>query len=576
MTAANGPQPPADAAGGGPWPADDSPRLIQARRGFSLSYQGKTLLSRVDPQGQADRIALAAPKHERALYFCPSPLLGYGLERLIEGLGADSAVLCVEADQRLMALSQEAMVNLLGDPRLALVRTGDPASLCAYVRKRWGSRRFRRIETLRLSGGWQLAGDCYQALADALRREIALDWGNAMTLVKLGRRYLHNALRNLRLLARTPRLETLNFGASPVLLLGAGPSLDGTLDALARRFGDLSLPAADRPGAAGNFRIICVDTALPALRARNIRPDLAVALESQHWNLRDFIGLGDWEVPLAMDLSALPATAMMLGGRPLLFFTPWTGLDIWDRLEAAGLLPERFPALGSVGLSAAALARRLSSGSIVIGGIDFSFTLDSFHARSTPSRLDLLRKQDRFHSLISPGAAFRPGSFPARSKTGLWVRSDPALRGYRDLFEQSFGGDSRLWDIAGPGLPLGVQTAEMERAFDVLETPCPDQGAARAAEYPAPDAAQAALRAFIQDEREALITLRGILQGEIAVPLEELERALDRAGYLWAHFPDCAGAEGRRPGAADISFLKRVRMEIDPCVRIFDSALDRA
>ncbi|MDR2482982.1 MAG: DUF115 domain-containing protein, partial [Treponema sp.] len=525
MTAANG---------GGHAPEDDSPRLIQARRGFSLSYQGKTLLSRVDPQAQADRIALAAPKHERALYFCPSPLLGYGLQRLLEGLAADSAVLCVEADQRLMALSQEAMANLLRDhPRLALVRTDDPASLCAYVRKRWGSRRFRRLETLRLSGGWQLAGDCYQALAGALRREIALDWGNAMTLVKLGRRYLYNALRNLRLICRTPRLETLNFGASPVLLLGAGPSLDGMLDGLVRRFGDLSLPASDRRGAAGSFRIICVDTALPALRARNIRPDLAVALESQHWNLRDFIGLGDWEVPLAMDLSALPATAGMLGGRPLLFFTPWTRLDIWDRLEAAGLLPERFPALGSVGLSAATLARRLSSGPIVIGGIDFSFTLDSFHARSTPSRLELLRRQDRFHSLINAGAAFRPGSFPARSKTGLRVRSDPALRGYRDLFEEYFGGDSRFWDIAGQGLPLGAQTAAMERAFDVLESPCQDQGAVCAVEYPAPDAAQGALRAFIQQEREALITLRGILQGEIAVPLQDLERALDRAGYLW-------------------------------------------
>ncbi|MDR3146342.1 MAG: DUF115 domain-containing protein [Treponema sp.] len=561
--------------------SDELPRQCKARRGFSVSYRGKTLLSVVDPISQAERIAGGIEKLSRTLYLCPSPLYGYGLIRLLSGMSPDSAVLCVETDERLMALSLEAMEGLLREnPQLRLVRTRDPAGLCAYVREVWGSRRFRRVVTARLSGGWRLDGPGYEALAEALSRDIASDWSNAMTLVKLGRRYIQNALRNLSLIPRVPDISRVDFGGAPILVPGAGPSLDGLLEGLAAAFGDLSNPA-ERP-----FRIICVDTALRALRERNIKPDLTVALESQHWNLRDFIGLGDWTIPLAMDLSALPATATVPGAEPCLFFTPWAPLSLFDRLEQAKLLPEIVPPLGSVGLTAVALALRLGSGPVITGGIDFSFTPDSFHARATPGGLESLRRNTRFRSLINAGQTFRRGSVSARSKTGAPVRTDPAMRGYRDLFEREFAGENRgageprLLSVTGSGLPLGIPAVEGEAAFAILargsgEDNPPGNGPGPRRGIPAGDRArlQGAVEVFVRRERETLITLRGILRGEIAVEPGELEKLLDTADYLWAHFPDCAGAGGRRPPGTDISFLKRVRVEIDPCVALYGMVL---
>ncbi|MDR0399710.1 MAG: hypothetical protein LBH51_02045, partial [Treponema sp.] len=52
-----------------------------------------------------------------------------------------------------------------------------------------------------------------------------------------------------------------------------------------------------------------------------------------------------------------------------------------------------------------------------------------------------------------------------------------------------------------------------------------------------------------------------------------LETLLDECDYLWAHFPECAETGGRRPGAGDISFLRRVRFEIDPFLKLWDLAL---
>jgi hypothetical protein len=529
----------------------------------------------MDPQGLAEKAVDAAPKLSRTLYFCPSPLYGYGLEWLLSQTGADSAVLGVEADEELMALSLAFLPEgLRENPRFRLVRTGSAEALCGYVRRVWGPRRFRRVVELRLTGGWQFGETSYRELAEALRRDIAIDWGNAMTLVKLGRRYIRNAIMNLPLLSRVPTVAALDFGNAPALVLGAGPSLDGVLEGL----GDLLAAPRDEKR---TFRLICVDTALLALRARGIEPNLVVALESQHWNLRDFVGLGDWNIPVAMDLSALPATREVLGGQSFLFVSPWAPLRFFSRLEEHGLLPPALPPLGSVGLTAVALACRIGTGPLITGGLDFSFSLDRFHARSTPGSLANLRDHHRLRGIIRGGAAFRPGVFTAPAKNGETLRSDPALRGYRDLFEREFASEKRLVDITGPGLPLGIPAVSLAEARRLLAgSGTAPAGTSGGGESPGPAGEvakkQGPLAAFLDRERETLLRLRRILTGAAAPLPGETDRLLDEADYLWAHFPDCAGAGGRRPPAEDLSFLKRVRVELDPFINLYDRALEES
>jgi hypothetical protein len=53
---------------------EESPRRVEARRGSSIVYKGKTLLSLINPEGQAAKIASAAPIFKQTLYICASPL----------------------------------------------------------------------------------------------------------------------------------------------------------------------------------------------------------------------------------------------------------------------------------------------------------------------------------------------------------------------------------------------------------------------------------------------------------------------------------------------------------------------
>jgi hypothetical protein len=426
---------------------------------------GKTLLSGIDPVRRAERTADAVSIKDRTLYFCPSPLFGYGLERLLERLAAeapDSAVLCVEADSELFELAcNSAAPSLAQNKKLRITNICEEAALCAFVRENWGALKFRRLETIRFTGGWQLFPERYDSLCETLRREIATDWGNAMTLAKLGRLYIRNALVNLSLVPRFPSIEKLSFGESPVLVLGAGPSLDETLDSLECRFKESLRSVESRP-----FRIICVDTCLGALKDRNIIPDLAVVLESQHWNLRDFNGCRDWNVKAAIDFSALPASARVLGGEGFLFMTPWTQLRIFERLKDAGLLPAVIPPLGSVGLTAVEIARRTSRGKIILCGLDFSFSLDKYHARATPGHRAKLNAHTRFRGLFNISAY--AASFAAVSKCGASVRTNHVMQNYRDLFEREFPQNTQLFDISGTGLPLGIKTILMEEALSLL------------------------------------------------------------------------------------------------------------
>jgi hypothetical protein len=563
-----------------------------------FSYKGKTLLSRIDPAGKADRIADSVQIIDATLYLCPSPLFGYGLERLLsrlEELAPNSAVLCIEPEPELFAISSGRFSEKLKqNQKLSLTDRCEAAELCALIRKKWGSRIFRGVELLRLNGGWQLF-PALNELLDTLRREIALDWGNAMTLAKLGRRYIRNAIRNLALIPGNPSIAELSFGAQPALVLGAGPSLDPLLDVLIARFGEVCLLPETRP-----FRIICVDTCLPALRQRDIKPDLAIILESQHWNLEDFSGLSGWDVPAAFDLSALPRSASVLGNRLFLFFTPWTQLNIFNRLEAAGLLPPGMVPLGSVGLNAVAVSLRLTQGPIITAGLDFSFNMDASHARSTPEHLKRLRRQNRLNGLINTDAAFGNSVFRTVSKRGEPVFTNPGMRNYRDQFENEFGClSSRLFDLEGNGLHLGVKSLSMDEGIGLLIS---NNNMVNKRKFNEKitltkenitlltntsylvnkknnennQSRENKLRDFKLAEIKRLNLLLDILTGKTPMDYNTLAAYINECDYLWAHFPDYA-ASSRRPdkawleagGQAVVSFLNRLRVEIDPFLKLW-------
>jgi len=246
-------------------------------------------------------------------------------------------------------------------------------------------------------------------------------------------------------------------------------------------------------------------------------------------------------------------------------------------MEAAGLLPPQLPPLGSVGLTAVAAALRLTKGTVMIAGLDFAYKLDAYHGRSTPSRDDQLRKATRLRGLIDPAPAFRAHVESTWDKVGGRIRSDPALRGYRDLFTREFAATGRIFDAGTQGLELGIPRLGTEEALALLmanrdgDRALKERKIVSPADHPAGDRAapSEAVIAYVGRELERLGRLRDALSGKENMLGTELDRLVDECDYLWAHFPECAGADGIRPPLENLSFLKRVRAEIEPFAKAF-------
>jgi hypothetical protein len=526
------------------------PVIKAAQNGLTVNYKNKTLLSSFDPIAQAERVVKGLQMRDRTLYFCPSPLFGYGLKALLSQIPSDCAILCTETDEKLFSLSLSSIDKaLLKDKRIAIVNEKNADSICIFIRENWGPRAFRRIETVKLSGGWQLDSTAYASMEEEIRNAFALDWGNAMTISRLGRRFMQNVIRNIGNLDGTMPFTSLSFDGKPVLVLGAGPSLDPLLDKL----GEAGVFCQR-----GKYVLVCVDTCLSILRERGIIPDFTVILESQYWNLRDFYGSRDTGIPAIADLSAYPPSVNILGGPVYYFCTPWTKLRFLDRLKKSGIVSAFLPPLGSVGLSAVELSMQLSSAKIIAAGIDFSFTLDKLHARSSPAHLAFNAARNRFSGSFNADAVFCPGVFDTVSKINTPVKSNPAMRNYRSLFEREFSGN-RIFDIEGSGLPLGINTIKIEDAVNILTKE--NSACCEKETNGIQDDLKGKILNFIKNELALLEDLKNILTGTKPCRQAALEKLLDDADYVWAHFPDCAGGEGKRPGADDVGFLKRVSVE---------------
>lgn len=515
------------------------PLPIDTGKGLTVFYKDRWLYSRREPAKNPLSAALSLPLLDETLVLCCSPLLGYGLKELLARLPLRCAVLAVETDEELMALSVGyAAPEVLSDERLRYVRTSSVTRILETVDTLKGAP-FRRVVRLDLSGGASLYPSFYDETAGRLTGYVARWWKNRVTLIRLGRNYSRNLLTNLGLVSRS-RPCTLPRHM-PVFLAAAGPSLDHAIPII-RRYRERIFLAA-------------VDTAGRTLMDSGIRPDLLILVESQFWISEAFIGLRDSRIPVLADLTARTEALLAPGGTLSFFLSEYAKTRYIPRLCRSLSAPLIVPPLGSVGLTALALLSRLrdSSQPLFFAGLDFSWTGGFTHARHAPAPLRLYREHDRLRSLQTRGL---PGSSPVTKALGIEgeVLSDPLLASYAELGEElrlhlEEEGAAPVYDLGGSGLPMGFTSVDrtlMESLLNVAAS----QGALSSGAPPDADALSGKdARAFLEGELELLSKLESLLscQGEIGEGRQETAELMDSLDYLWLHFPDAHRGEKETP-----------------------------
>jgi hypothetical protein len=542
MISGSMPRDPAPAGAGQPVP-------VETGHGTSVFYQNRYLYSRFDPEKNPLTAVAQATILPETLVFCTSPLLGYGLRELLGKLPESSFILAVERDENLMALSVAHITqDLLGHPLLKYVRTASSARILETIDSLEAGP-FRRCLRIDLSGGTALNEPFYAGCLSAIDEYISRYWRNHVTLMKLGRNYARNFFRNARSVpASEPIFE--ESAALPVLVAGAGPSLDESLPFIREN--------------RKRFFLLAVDAALGTFRDAEIVPDAVILVESQYWIERAFAGFRDSRIPVYADLTARPQAIAATGGPVRFFFTAYTKSRYLDRFRKTGAASLIVPPLGSVGLSALFIARHISlaDAPVFFTGLDFSWGNGFTHSKGAPAVRALRTTENRLHPANGIDAAFSPGVTVSRGKNGEPVNTDPALTGYAELCRAMFGkartNEQGFIDIGKKGLDTGCTTA-VEEIVKKMTTPRNSERA-ESGTTTLPSKTETKLAEFLMAEHRRLLRLRDILTGKEkpANAREEVARLVNEADYLYLHFPD--GYRGYRD---DPDFLKRVRIELE-------------
>lgn len=527
----------------------EKPQLIETGRGFSVFYREKYLYSKYYPQRALETHIADLDIPPYSLILCFSPLLGYGLAELYAKLPEHSYILAIEYDKILMQFSLEHLTKqthtLVSQKKIDYINSEDISGILAYIQK-LPLFPFKKCIAVQCSGGTNLYTKFYDSLKKYTDDFISRFWINRLTLIQMGRNYARNTFRNLTATLANQSWYILHGNEKihkPVLVAGAGPSLDGARSFI-REYRSY-------------FFLLAVDAAVSALLP-DIMPDAMVVVESQHWIDSAFVGLRKSGIPIFADITASPRAVKAISGSTSFFCTEYVSACYLQEMYRF-LQPLILPPLGSVGLTALALALQLTDTSVPVlhTGLDFSWGTGLTHARNS-SPIKKLRLSD---TKLSPlyTAACPIGLQHTIGKNNQQLVTLPNLMNYAEIYRHFFAQNPRIFDIGTTGCQISDKTVSFADAAHLLQSfPVPMLQPSITSEGLKLKSEKKGILNYLNQTKKQLLAVNNHLCNKIMMPQAEFEAAVTALDYLYIHFPDAVGG-----CSFETSFLKRIRFEIE-------------
>jgi len=282
---------------------------------------------------------------------------------------------------------------------------------------------FRSLDWRGATSGHEELWDPYRRAATEALDALASD---ASTQARFAERWYRNTLANLK------RLKTGSVPGCPgavVAVAGAGPSLDDALESPENRNW-----LDDRPDTGD--RLFSTDTALPALTARGIVPDLVLCLDGQLPSYHHFVPARPPGVPLVADLSSLPFLDRI--GMPVVRYLSGHPFGAVIR-RFFPELPVLDGSLGNVSGLALTTAQALGARSVETWGVDFAYRDGQAYAKGTYVYPQAERRSDRvtpMESRLGASCYAARGRERTRDVHGHAWDTTVLLRDYRHRWDQ--------------------------------------------------------------------------------------------------------------------------------------------
>lgn len=315
------------------------------------------------PLDGADPVALAtaqaASQSGAEAVMLVGPGLGYLLDAL-ERANTQTKVIALEPDPgtAVLFLARRDWRNWFESGRLRVLTGPDYVGASACSRIVNADRPPAILVNPALERHRPAHGQRARAVAE---RIIAEALSNAEARRQFAGRYLLQSIGNLPVIGRESNVSALQnaFRDRPAIVVGAGPSLDRNVEAIAAH--------------SGQAVIVAADTALRPLLAGGVRPHIVVGVDPAEVNSRHLAGtIGTDDTWLAAEGSLHPAAFSSFGGRTFVFKV--SDHEPWPWLQTLGIERATLRAWGSVVTSAFDLAVRMGCNPIIFSGLDLAYT----------------------------------------------------------------------------------------------------------------------------------------------------------------------------------------------------------
>lgn len=543
----------------------EEPCLVKTGQGFSVFYKQRFLYSKYSPQKAILQTVESLNILSETLCLAFSPCLCYGLKELCKKTDCASMIVCVEADKKLYELANSKIEELkteFPEFQKKIILTS-PEKIESLIKN---LPHFRRALAIEMSGGTFFYKNLYINIAEYAQNFIASFWKNRVTLVKFGRLFSRNLFKNLKQIPSAKNIPLSNpLFFRPIIVFGAGESIQSFLEKNSKE-------------TVKKCTIFAVDAALCVLLKNNIKPDFVIAVESQLAIEKAYIGTDLSNIAIIGDLASRPAVLRHANEKNLFFYSEYSNSTFLKMADDKAILPEKIDPLGSVGLTAVELALKMRSDKnipVIISGLDFSYSQQLTHARGTLAHTNRLLFNNRLKSVENYAAALKKDAKKIISN-GKTLITDTALTNYAILFRDYFSNAENLFDARDFGFELNLPKISKEQ----LDYICKNLKQKTINEYDSlfkVDKSEFNLKKtqtqnYIEQEKTALKRIKELLiNGKKAFPPPEpslqieLKDLLTSREYLYLHFPD-----GYKCNIQDLSFLKRIRNELDFFLKDFE------
>ena len=531
----------------------ETPSLVETRQGVSVLYKDHFLYSKYDPSKAILNIIsnLSIPEYSIILIF--SPVLWLGLKELLAKLPATSSIAVFEYEKPLFDFAQENFPNELKDHlnnKIQIFNKSGIKNYFTFIQKQ----HFRKCLKIDFSAASALYKDDYNKIFTLTQRVIDQFWKNRLTLIKFGRLYSKNIFKNLTLLSDAIPLASLYKSVTkPILVLGAGESLNTTILELKKNF--------------SKFFIICVDAAAAPLLDNGITPDAIIAVEGQQVIEQSYIGTpADSKCLLIMDLVSRNHIPYITKGKYSFFVSNYADMNFFELLKNYNLLPPVIKPLGSVGLVSMEIALKLRKDintPVLFSGLDFSYSIGITHAKGTASHKALLSSTSKLKSVFNISSAFSTGTSSIICANGKKMITSKALESYALLFNENFEDEQNIFDIRTSGINLTSAKADLDHFIESLPANLNSNSYELNLNYQA--IPKSNITSFLQNEKQALEELKDLFtyaensalrKKDISLN-EQIDSILTNREYLFIHFPDAVGPTNPQ------SYYNRIRIELD-------------